>query len=180
MGRCKPLGSLNSFHSHAPRLSGANPISSYTLLLSFPQLLCNHLRGWQLLLDHRFGSPNSHLEARNRWGCDISYLLIWQEIVHFTVWTIILKCLWMLPNTTSDSGCCWVAKSCILATISLGSKITVDSECSHEIKRRLLFGRIAMTNPGSVFESRDITLLTKVCIVKAMVFPVVMYGRVWP
>ena len=60
--------------------------------------------------------------------------------------------------------------------IFLGSKITGDSDCSHEIKRRLLFGRKAMTNLDSVLKSRDITLLTKVHIVKAMVFPVVMYG----
>ena len=60
--------------------------------------------------------------------------------------------------------------------IFLGSKITVDSDCSHEIKRRLLLGRNVMTNLDSILKSRDITLLTKVCIVKAMVFPVVMYG----
>ena len=57
-----------------------------------------------------------------------------------------------------------------------GSKITADSDCSHEIKRYLLLGRKTMTNLGSVLKSRDITLLTKVHIVKAMVFPVVMYG----
>ena len=56
------------------------------------------------------------------------------------------------------------------------SKITVDSDCSHEIKRCLLFGRKAMTNLDSIFKSRDITLMTKVCLVKASVFPVVMYG----
>ena len=61
--------------------------------------------------------------------------------------------------------------------ISLGSKITADGDCSHEIKRRLLLGRNVMTNQDSIFKSRDITLLTKVCLVKAMVFPVVMYGR---
>ena len=60
--------------------------------------------------------------------------------------------------------------------IFLGSKITADVDCSHEIKRRLLFGRKAMTKPGSVLKSRDITLLTKICIVKATVFPVVMCG----
>ena len=60
--------------------------------------------------------------------------------------------------------------------IFLGSKITVDSDCSHEIKRRLLLGRKAMTNLDRILKSRDIILLTKVCIVKAMVFPVVMYG----
>ena len=57
----------------------------------------------------------------------------------------------------------------------LGSKITADSDCSHEIKRRLLLGRKAMTNLDSILKSRDITLPTKVHMVKAMVFPVVMY-----
>ena len=60
--------------------------------------------------------------------------------------------------------------------IFLGSKITADGDCSHEIKRRLLLGRKAMRNLDSVLKSRDITLLTKVHLVKAMVFPVVMYG----
>ena len=57
-----------------------------------------------------------------------------------------------------------------------GSKITVDGECSHEINRCLLFGRKAMTNLDSILKSRDITLPTKICLVKANVFPVVMYG----
>ena len=60
--------------------------------------------------------------------------------------------------------------------IFLGSKITADGDCSHEIKRCLFLGRKAMTNPDSTLKSRDITLLTKVHLVKAMVFPVVMYG----
>ena len=60
--------------------------------------------------------------------------------------------------------------------IFLGSKITADGDCSHEIKRRLLLGRKAMTNLDSILKSRDITLLTNILIVKAMVFPVVMYG----
>ena len=60
--------------------------------------------------------------------------------------------------------------------ISLGSKITADGDCSQEIKRRLLLGRKAMTNLDSILKSRDITLPTKVCLVKAMVFPVVMCG----
>ena len=60
--------------------------------------------------------------------------------------------------------------------IFLGSKITADGDCSHEIKRCLLLGRKVMTNPDSIFKSRDITLPTKVRLVKAMVFPVVMYG----
>ena len=57
-----------------------------------------------------------------------------------------------------------------------GSKITADSDCSHEIKRRLLLGRKVMTNLDSIFKNRNITLPTKVCLVKTMVFPVVMYG----
>ena len=60
--------------------------------------------------------------------------------------------------------------------IILGSKITADGDCSHDIKRRLFLERKAMTNLDSILKSRDITLLTKVCIVKAMFFPVVMYG----
>ena len=64
----------------------------------------------------------------------------------------------------------------IMLAIFLGSKITADGDCSHEINRYLLLERIAMTNLDSVLKNRDITLLTKVHIVKAMVFPVVMYG----
>ena len=60
--------------------------------------------------------------------------------------------------------------------IFLGSKITADGDCSHEVKRCLVLGRKAMTNLDSILKSRDITLPTKVCLVKAMVFPVVMYG----
>ena len=60
--------------------------------------------------------------------------------------------------------------------IFLGSKITAGNDCSHEIKRCLLLGRKVMTNLDSIFKSKDITLLTKVCIVKAMVFPIVMYA----
>ena len=59
----------------------------------------------------------------------------------------------------------------------LGSRITADGDCSHEIKRRLLLGRKVMTNLDSILKSRDITLPTKVCLVKAMIFPVVMYGK---
>ena len=62
--------------------------------------------------------------------------------------------------------------------IFLGSKITADDDCSHEIKRRLLLGRKAMTNLDSILKSRDITLPAKLCVVKAVVFPVVMYGCV--
>ena len=65
----------------------------------------------------------------------------------------------------------------VSAFIFLVSKITADGDCSHEIKRRLLLGRKVMTNLDTILKSRDITLPTKVCLVKAMVFPVVMYGR---
>ena len=70
----------------------------------------------------------------------------------------------------------WGNNEKVTEFIFLGSKITVDSDCSHEIKGRLLLGRKAMTNLDSILISRDITLPTKVCLVKAMVFPVVMYG----
>ena len=60
--------------------------------------------------------------------------------------------------------------------IYFGSKITVDGDCSHELKRHLLLGRKVMTNLDSILKSRDITLPTKVCLVKAMIFPMVMYG----
>ena len=64
----------------------------------------------------------------------------------------------------------------VIEVIFLGSKITADGDCSHEIKRHLLLRRKVMTNLKSIFKSRDITLSTKVRLVKAMVFPVVMYG----
>jgi len=68
------------------------------------------------------------------------------------------------------------SKASILQCSFLGSKITADGDCSHEIKRCLLLGRKVMTNLDSILKSKDITLPTKVCLVKAMVFPVVMYG----
>ena len=68
------------------------------------------------------------------------------------------------------------SKETVTDFIFLGSKITADGDCSHKIKRQLLLGRKAMTNLDSILKSRDITLPTKVCLVKAMVFPVVMYG----
>ena len=78
-----------------------------------------------------------------------------------------------------DSSLTWQIDGEIVETmkdfIFLGSKITADSDCSHEIKRHLLLGRKAMTNLGSILKSRDIIVLTKVHIVKAMIFPVVMY-----
>ena len=79
----------------------------------------------------------------------------------------------------SDSISSWQIDEKTMETVSdfifLGSKITADGDCSHEIKRRLLLGRKVKTNLDSIFKSRDITLSTKVCLVKAMVFPVVRY-----
>ena len=75
---------------------------------------------------------------------------------------------------------CGEAMEMVRDFIFLGSKITADGDCSHEIKRRFLLGRKAMTNLDSILKNRDITLLTKVCQVKAMVFPVVVYGcEIW-
>ena len=70
----------------------------------------------------------------------------------------------------------WGSSETVTDFILGGSKITADVDCSHEIKRRLLLGRKVMTNLDSIFKSRDITLPTKVRLVKAMVFPVIMYG----
>ena len=70
----------------------------------------------------------------------------------------------------------WGKVETVLDFLFLGSKITADGDCSHEIKRRLLLGRNAMTNLDSILKCRDITWPTKVCLVKAMVSPVVMYG----
>ena len=70
----------------------------------------------------------------------------------------------------------WGTMETVADFIHLGSKITADDDCHHEIKRHLLLGRKVMTNLDSILKSRDITLPTKVCLVKAMVFPVVMYG----
>ena len=79
--------------------------------------------------------------------------------------------LWQIDGETRET---------VRDFISLGSKITADGDCSHEIKRHLLLGRKAMTNLDSILRSRDITLPTKVHLVKAMIFPVVMYGcEIW-
>ena len=82
--------------------------------------------------------------------------------------------------TTSGPVTSWQIDGETVETVTefifLGSEMTADGDCSHEIKRRLLLGRKVMTNLDSILKSRDITLPTKVCIVKAMVFPVVMYG----
>ena len=85
-----------------------------------------------------------------------------------------IKIMTSSPNTSQqiDGG----KVETVIDFIFLGSKITADGNCSHEIERHLHFGRKAMTNLDSIFKSRDITLPTKVHLVKAMVFPVVMYG----
>ena len=84
------------------------------------------------------------------------------------------------PCSPRDSQESWQIDGETMETVRdlnfLGTKITADGDCSHEIKRRLLLGRKVMTNLESIFKSRDITLPTKVHLVKAMVFPVVMYG----
>ena len=78
---------------------------------------------------------------------------------------------WEIDGETAETGTDF---------IFLGSKITADGACSHEIKRRLLLGRKVMTNLDNILKSRDITLPTKVCLVKATVFPVVMHGcEIW-
>ena len=85
-----------------------------------------------------------------------------------------------MPKLASGPITSWEIDGETVETVSdfifWGSKITADGDCSHEIKRRLLLGRKVMTNLDSIFKSRDITLPTKVHLVKAMVFPVVMYG----
>ena len=78
------------------------------------------------------------------------------------------------PNTSCQID--WETMETVTDFIFLGFKITADGDCSHEIKRCLLLGGSAMTNLDSILKIRDITLLTKVCIIKAIVFPVVMYG----
>ena len=83
------------------------------------------------------------------------------------------RVFWIIViNYEEEEQCQWH----IMILFFLGSKITADGDCSHEIKRRLFLGRKVMTDLDSIFKSRDITLSTKVCLVQAMVFPVVMYG----
>ena len=95
-------------------------------------------------------------------GCIfVCYHLVFHYFSHLSIYTLVID--GETVETVSDF-------------IFLGSKITADGDCSHEIKRRLLLGRKVMTNLDSIFKSRNITLPTNVCLVKAMVFPVVMYG----
>ena len=93
--------------------------------------------------------------------------------------------IWKTKIMTSGPITSWEIDGETVETVSGfilgGPKITADGDCSHEIKRRLLLGRKVMTNPDGIFKSRDITLPTKIHLVKAMVFPVVMYGcESWP
>ena len=92
---------------------------------------------------------------------------VWRATVHGVAksWTQLSD--WQIDGETVET---------VADFIFLGSKITADGDCSHEIKRRLLLGRKVMTNLDSIFKSKDITFSTKVRLVKAMVFPVVMYG----
>ena len=82
-------------------------------------------------------------------------------------WHLVTITSWQIDGETMET---------VTDFIFLASKVTADGDCSHEIKRCLLLGRKAVTNLDSILKSRDITLPTKVCLVKAMVFPVVMYG----
>ena len=82
----------------------------------------------------------------------------------------------MAPGPMTSWQIDWETMETVRDFILGGSKITADSDCSHEIKRRLLLGRKAMTNLDSILKSRDIILSTKICLDKAMVFPVIMYG----
>ena len=106
-----------------------------------------------------------------------------------------MRFLWVICGNHEDQDASLAAQTKIMASgpitswqidgettetvkdfIFLGSKITADGDYSHEIERHLVLGRKIMTNLGSILKSRDITVMTKVCVVKAMVFPVVMYG----
>ena len=104
--------------------------------------------------------------------------LVWLVVVHFTCATI--SSLLHYCAVASGPITSWEIEGETVETVSDfilgGSKITTDGDCSHEIKRRLLLGSKVMTNLDSILKSRDITLPTKVRLVKAMVFPVVMYG----
>ena len=109
-----------------------------------------------------------------------SYMLYWKSKKEEFWWTHRVHQLEALAKTTALSGASTHPKKMGMETVSdfifWGSKITADGDCSHEIKRRLLLGRKVMTNLDSILKSRDVTLPTKVHLLKAMVFPVVMYG----
>ena len=108
--------------------------------------------------------------AKHLFTCFIEMRLTYNIVYVFNVYTYHI-CLrytpWQIDGETMET---------VSDFIFLGSRITADGDCSHEIKRHLLLGRKAMTNPDSILKSRDITLPSKIHLVKAMVFPVVMYG----
>ena len=106
-------------------------------------------------LDHQIFAP-----------CFMS-LDMFQCLLVYSLWNLNKICILLLDEETMET---------VTVFISLGSKITSDGDCSHEIKKYLFLGRIAMINIDSILKSRDITLLTKVHLGKAMVYPVVMYG----
>ena len=113
-------------------------------------------------------SPCTGRQILNQWTT--------REVPCFTFW---LKYTTHMERCTHQMNGSIIFLKVITTTVTdfifFDSKITADDDCSHESKRRLLLGRKAMTNPNSVLKSRDVTLLTKVCIVESMVFPVVMY-----
>ena len=115
---------------------------------------------------------NPWLQCRNKFALNKEELSKMKES-----W-IKIKLIWEMMASSPITS--WKIDGETVETVSdfifLGSKITADGDCSHEIKRHLLLGRRVMTNLDSILKSRDITLPTKVCQVKAMVFPVVMYG----
>ena len=113
-------------------------------------------------------------------GCHITLNRVPWVHIHFLNWRGSKLNIQKTKIIASGPITSWEIDGETVETVSdfifLGSKITADGDCSHEIKRHLLLGRRVMTNLDSIFKSRDITLPTKVRLVKAMVFPVVMYG----
>ena len=136
-------------HKLESRLPGK--ISTTSNMQMTPPLRQKVEKNWSLLMKER-GEWKSWLRTQHSENTDHG---IWSH--HF------ISNRWGTMETVADF-------------IFLGSKITTDSDCSHEIKRRLLLGRKVMTKPDSILKSRDITLPAKVCLVKTLVFPLVMYG----
>ena len=111
----------------------------------------------------KYWSFSPSVSPSNEYPGQISFRIVWFDL---------LALQGTLKNHSNKGG----KVEAVTGFIFLGSKVIVDGDCSHEIKRRLLLGRKAMTNLDSVLKSRNITLPTKVCIVKARFFPVVRYG----
>ena len=117
-----------------------------------------------------------NLLAENKEELKSLLLKMKEENENFGLKLNIWKTKIMASGSITSWQICGETVETVADFIFLGSKITTDGDCSHEIKIGLLLGRKAMTNLDSILQSRDITLPTKVCLVKAMVFPVVMYG----